>query len=389
MNNGYAAFADARRGTGGEVDRVFDIAVFYKVNKFLRRHYRAVVLGFFRGRAEVRDNRHALHVQKFGRGEVGNIRVDFARLDCRDNVGIDAKLAARQVDYINAVFHFGNCLGVNQSARAVGQRYVQGDIVRVLEQVVEAVYLGYVVIELPCGVDGNKRVVTEHVHAQPHGIVADLNAYRAQPDHAERFAHNFATRKLLFAFFGLLGYVVAFKRFRPLHAVDYSARGEEQCGEAKFFYGVGVSAGGVKNNHAAIGIVRNGNIVYARARARYRDNRFGQRVVVHGERPKHNRDGRSRVFDKFVIFAERFLRERGYCVKFENIFHVCFLFRGGLRLVFLFEFFHKRDKRVHALRRHGVVNGSAHASYKPVSFERYQSVFRGLRDKLVVEIFAR
>ena len=72
----------------GKLTEFFNIAVIQKVGEFLRRHDRAVVFRLFRRRAEMRKHGYAVHVEKFGRRKIGDIRVYLARFDCGYDIGM-------------------------------------------------------------------------------------------------------------------------------------------------------------------------------------------------------------------------------------------------------------------------------------------------------------
>lgn len=381
---GHAACARPRAGAGREVDGRSDIAVLYELAQSARRHDRAVVLRLLCGRAEVRHNGNALDPDELGRGEVGDIRVYLAALYRGDNVLIDAKLAARQVDDVYAVLHFGDGFCVDDAARTVGKRRVQRDVIGLFENAVEAVGLGDIVVEPPRRIDGYERIEAEHVHAQPYRIVADLHAYRAEPDDAERFAEYLVPGKSFFAFFDLSGNIVAGERARPLDAAYYIARGEEERAHGEFFDRVGVSSRRIEHDDAALGVLCDGDIIDAGASARDRDDAFRQVVAVHVERSEYDCGRLGGFICDGIAVAERIGGACRYRVKLEYLgfFHI-------FTLCLFAKLSHVVDKRIDALLGHRVVNGRAHSADQPMSFERNKPALRRALDESVVKLFAR
>ena len=117
---------------------------------------------------------------------------------------------------------------------------------------------------------GNVRIEAERLHAQRIARVGYQRADFTQADHTQRFAHDFRADKFVLAFFHQLGDALfALERLAPGNAAHDVARGQQHARQHQFLHGVGIGTRGVKNHHALLAKGVQGNVVHARARARY------------------------------------------------------------------------------------------------------------------------
>ena len=110
---------------------------------------------------------------------------NLARLDGFGEIGFHHKTTAGAVDDADAVLHFGKCRLVDDVAGFVGQRHMQRDEIGALEQLVE---FDLFHAHLQRAFLGQEGVITQHMHLQPDGALADDAADIAATDHAERLA---------------------------------------------------------------------------------------------------------------------------------------------------------------------------------------------------------
>ena len=281
----YDAIACARasfRTYAREVDAVFDIAVKQEILNFGRRHNRAVVFRFGRGRTEVGNSYRVFHFKRFVVREVRDIARNFAAFEGLRKRFVVDKSASCEVDDSYAVFAFCKRFGVYHFFRLRVERKMKSDIIRFFEYFVFVVNFFCKRHFCHKRFYGHKRVVSDNVHAEVERRFRRLRAYRSETYYAERFALYLGTYELALSFFDEFCDVrFSFKGFCPLYAADDVSGRKEQGSDNKFFYRIGVCAGGVENNDALFRAFVKRNVVRARTRSG-NGFEFGvQRVFVH------------------------------------------------------------------------------------------------------------
>ena len=393
MHHGDARDGRARGTNVGEVHAVGDVSVFDIVNQFFCRHLRAVVLRFGRACAEVGDADDVLYADELVGREVGDVAFEFSALHGGKHCVRVDQFAAGIVDEYGAVLHFRESVRIEHLFGVGRERNVYGDEIGRRDERVKACRPDPV-IEVQCARDGKVGVIADHVHTEIDRRVRDHYADRAQADDAERFTRNLVADKLGFALFdGFSNALGAFERLHPVDRVGDLSAAEEQFADDQLFDRVCVGAGGVEYDDALCRAGGDGDIVRARARARHGEQFVVQGVFVHVEAAQHDAVGVGGLFRKGIARGEFFVRNGADFIQFENLRHgYRFLlitvapFSSG---VFLFEFLHEFDELFHAFYGHRVVDGSAHAAHKAVSFQGHETFGLSLFHEFFVRLFGR
>ena len=153
-------------------------------------------------------------------------------------------------------------VGIDQVARGIDQRHMQRDEIAAAQHLVDAVRLLHLRRQAPGRIDGDLRVVAEHVHAQLDRGVGHQAADLAQADDAQRVAGQLEAGEVLLAVLHRLVHVGHRRHRAPAtkrSAGTQVARRHQHAGEHQFLDRVGVRARRVEHRHAA------------RAHRRYRD----------------------------------------------------------------------------------------------------------------------
>ena len=325
--HGDAVLCLELRFEAGQVDGIDDVAVLDIVLQFVRRHDRAVVLRFFRRRAEVGHRYDAVAGVDIRGGEVADVLVQFAAGERRLDVGHHGEFAARGVDHHRAVRHFRYRGGIDHTFGFLGGGHMQGHEVRVL-----ICFFGggahFNEGDLRFRRVGEVGIVALNVHAERVRRGGDLSAYRAEPQHRERLARDLVSDELFLALFHLFRHVVAGERGRPLYAFREVARGEHELAYHHFLDRIRVRARRVENDDSALCVIGMGDIVDARAGSCYGKHGGGQIVFRHiRASDEYARGGRALVDQ--VVSAQDLVRKRRDGVEFQNVHNdlTCFPFR--------------------------------------------------------------
>ena len=131
--------------------------------------------------------------------EVADIRRQLARLQRGEDRRFVHDRRPREIQHGAAVRHQGYALCVDESARRVCQRHVNGHGVRPREEIIEAQGLLDAGRKLPGSLDRDLRVVAQHVHAEQVRGIGDLHADCAEPDDAERAPRQLVADEALLA----------------------------------------------------------------------------------------------------------------------------------------------------------------------------------------------
>ena len=225
---------------------------------------------------------HTAHAQQFLSGEVAAVLCHFAVVQSLQQGGIVHQLAAGEVQHPDAVFAHVQRLRVDGVAREGQIGNMDGQIIALGQHVAQADAVIDAAGQAPRGVDGDVRVVAQHLHAQRHGGVGHPCADGAQTDNAQGFAAQFGADKLLFALFHILGDGgAALEALRPVDGVHHVAAAGNQRAHHQLGHRVGVGARRVKDHDALLGAFVDGNVVGARTRTGDGQQAVGQRHVVH------------------------------------------------------------------------------------------------------------
>src|SRR5262249_4004811 len=178
----------ARHDDVGEIHRIHDVTVLEEIAHLVDYHDGGIVLGLARGSPEVRKRHHVRVALEFFRGEIAYVIADA--LGCKPfehGILVDDAIA-RKVEEDCTILHELDPLVIDHLAGDVKERYVQGHEVRRSENFLDAVGFLDLGRQAPCRVDGDVRIVPEHVHAELDGGVGHEAADLAQPHHADGMA---------------------------------------------------------------------------------------------------------------------------------------------------------------------------------------------------------
>ncbi|MCG3162255.1 MAG: hypothetical protein JMDDDDMK_03496 [Acidobacteria bacterium] len=186
-------------GNRRDVDRACDCASQQEVRHRLRDRNGDRFLSLVRRSAQVRRDdhfverqqrmirRHRLLLENIERGSR-----DLARFDRVVERLFVNQTAARAVDDAHAAFHFSEGRLTDDAARFFGQRRVNGDEIRPLEDFVER---GKFDARARGDIFGDERIVSDDLHRQPLGARGDDLADVAESDHAQSFSGEFGAHE--------------------------------------------------------------------------------------------------------------------------------------------------------------------------------------------------
>ncbi len=204
-------------------------------------------LGFVGGSGDVRREDDVVEIAEDGFLErllvedVERGAGDLAGLEGFGEGGFDDELAAGAVDDADALLHDGDRGGVDHALGLGGEADVEGEVVGLLEDVVDGDE-GDVVL---AGDDGrDEGVVADELHAEAAGATGDFEADAAEADDAECLAAELPGPEGIFLPLGLMHGGVG--------AGDGAGHGDHEA-EGELGDGDGVGAGGVHDDDAAVG----------------------------------------------------------------------------------------------------------------------------------------
>ena len=293
--------ATGAQADGREVDGVRDVAVLDVVDDLAHSHDGAVLLGLGGRSAQMRQNDGVLHAHDGGVGEVGDVTAQLALAQSRGNGLLVDERVAREIEQHGVGLHERDLRGADHALRGIHGRHVDGDVVALGADVVEARHVVYILGKAPSGVDRHVGVVAVHVHAQLNCSVGNKRADGAQADDAELLAQDLAAGKRLLGLLGGLGDVLVVGVLAaPGGAVDDAAAGQEHAAQHELLHRVGVGAGGVEHDDALVGAALERDVVHARAGAADGQQALGELGLVQLRAAYEHAVGLREVVDKFV-----------------------------------------------------------------------------------------
>ena len=154
--------------------------------------------------------------------------------------------------------------------RLVRIRNVHADVIGLHIDLVEIHRMLHIAGQPPRGVHREIRIIAADVHAELHGDVRNQRADGAETDHAKRLAHQLRACKSGFALLDQLRDLCALplQAAHPLDAAEHVSRGHDHGAENQFLDRLGVRAGRVEHNDAAVAAFVERDVVRASAGAR-------------------------------------------------------------------------------------------------------------------------
>ena len=268
MQDGQAGHGHGGQGAVGVVDGVADGAHVQVIAQLAGDQADAVVLALRGGSAQVGGKDGVLDAHQGRHREVRDVSAQSAGLQgFLDGLGVHQGVAG-VVDEGRALLHLGQGGFVHHGTGALGQRYVQGDIVGLAEHFAQVRAVLNRAGQGPSVLHGDVGVIAQHLHAQSIAGVGYHDADGSKTDDAQGLAGNLGADELLLALFHQLGKVrVSGVFLRPGDALGHPAGGHEQGGDHQLLDSVGVGAGGVKDHHTLLGHLVQGDVVDAHAGA--------------------------------------------------------------------------------------------------------------------------
>ena len=272
----------------------------------------------------MRQRDDILHADDLLIGKVRDIFADAAGGKSGEHGIVVHDLGARLVDDAHAVFHLGKRLGIEHVERLIRIRHVDADIVRLGIDAVEVHLVLDIARETPRRVHGQVRIVTADVHAEVHGGVRDERADGAEADDTQRLTHELRAGKLCLALFDEGGNVLtpAVEALDPVDAAEHIARREHERAEDLLFDRLGVCAGRVEYDDAAMAAVLERDVVRAGAGARDGDQARLKIVAVQVGRAQDQAVRIRNVLpDNAAVLLELLQAAGGYVVHGLDFIH--------------------------------------------------------------------
>ena len=175
----------------------------------------------------------------------------LAGLECFGECGFDDELAAGAIDDADALLHDAERGLIDEAFCLGGEAYVEGEVVGLLEDVVDVDESDAVLAGDNRGYEG---VVADDVHSEAGGTAGDFEADTAEAYDAEGFASELGA---------LEGFFIPFSGVHGgVGAGDGAGEGDHEA-DCEFGYGYGVGAGGIHDDDALAGGGVGVDVIYA------------------------------------------------------------------------------------------------------------------------------
>ena len=140
-----------------------------------------------------------------------------------------------------------------------------------------------VVVQMPCGLNGDVGVAAVDFHAQTAGSVGQRAADGAQADDAQTLACDLHTGELALALLNqLLNVGAALDGLDPVDAAHNVTAGQQHAAQSHLHDAVGVGTGGVEDDDALVSAGGQGDVVDACTGTGHGQQALGQLHLVHG-----------------------------------------------------------------------------------------------------------
>ena len=202
--------------------------------------------------------------------EVGDIASDLAGGEGFEHSVVVHDLGTGFIDDAHAVLHFRERAGAQHMLRLIRIRDVHADVIGLHENLVQIHRVLHIAGQPPCGVHREIRVVAADVHAELHGDIRDQCADGAEADHAKSLSHQLRAGERRFALLNQLRDLRALplQAAHPLDAAEHVARGHDHGAKNQLLDRLGVRAGRVEHNDAAVAAFVERDVIRASAGAR-------------------------------------------------------------------------------------------------------------------------
>ena len=289
MQNGDPAL----RGTNahitvGEVDRIDNIAVFQIVHQFGNGHLGTVVLGLLGGGPQVRNGNAAGHIGSLLIGKVRDIALDLPGCQSLCHSIVVHQQIPGKVQNNDSVLHLGNGFGVDHLLGVLYQGRVERNNVAGSKNLIPAVDLVDLAVQMPGGIDGDKGVTAVNLHTQLPGSIGEGAAHSTQADNPQLLAQNLMAGKLRLALFHLLGHIrLLGNGLHPVDAAYNVTATQKQAAESQLHNAAGVGTGGIEDHNSLLGTAVQGDIVHTGTGPGNGHQVIGKGHIVKGSTADH------------------------------------------------------------------------------------------------------
>ena len=269
VQHAEAAHAHAGERRVREVDRVFDVAVYQVIIELHRGHGGAAILALGGAGADVRQGDHVRGLEDDLVRKVGDVLPHPAAVEGAGHGLVVHHLGAGLVDDAHAHLHLGKGLVVEHVVGLLVVGDVDADVVGLLVNGLHILGPDDITGQAPGCVDRHEGIVAVDHHAEVEGGIGNQRADRAEADHAEGLALQLGAREGGLALLHHLGDLVPAvgDGAHPVDRADHVARGHDEGGDLLLLDGLGIRAGAVEDDDAALRALLDGDVVEARARS--------------------------------------------------------------------------------------------------------------------------
>ena len=186
MSDSYAVSCAAFSHIAGRIiDTVADIAVLKVVAQFGNCHDSAVLFTLLSGCSKMRDQEDTFVSCSRCIREVAYITADLSFVKCLEHCLFVHQTVSCKVEDNCVLLHHGDRLRIDHPLGGIQQRYMNSDVITLSVDRLNIRDMLYLTVQVPCPVDGDKRIVSIDFHSQSDGSVGNHVADGSKTDHAE------------------------------------------------------------------------------------------------------------------------------------------------------------------------------------------------------------
>ena len=247
----------------GEVDGIDNIAVFQIVHQLGDGHLGAVILRLLGRSPQVRNGNAAGHIGGLLVGEVRDVALDLPGSQSLCHSIVVHQQIPGKVQNNDPVLHLGNGFGVDHLPGVLYQGRMERNDVAGSKNLIPAVDLMDLAVQMPSGIDGDEGVTAVNLHPQLPGGVGEGAAHGTQADNPQLLAQYLMAGKLGLALFHLLGHIrLLGNGLHPVDAAHNVTAAQKQTAESQLHNAAGVGTGGIEDHNSLLGAAVQGDIVH-------------------------------------------------------------------------------------------------------------------------------
>ena len=306
----------------GVIDGIDDVAVFQEVHHLTDRLLGAVILGFFRRSAQMRNGDDAFHTGGAGIGEVGDIAVDLAGLQCFFQGIVIHQLVSGKVQDQNTVDHLGECIGIEHFPGGIQQRGVQRNNVAIFVDLIQGLHMDHMAVQVPGSFYADIGVIAVDLHAQLSGGVGQRATHSAQANNTQPFVGDLMAGKLALALFHLFGNIgIILVLLNPVNACHHITAAQKHAAQRQLHNAQSIGAGGIEYRHTSLRAFLQGDVIDAGTGSGNGQKIVSKFHIVHGRTADQNGLGLIDIGVFRVIFRPKCLALGGNGVKIMQLIH--------------------------------------------------------------------